>query len=512
MALTMSQIMTLLSEHNLLIEKKTAENQPLEFAHVAYDSRKVVPETLFFCKGNFKTDYLTMAKQNGATAYVAEQVYPEGTGLTAVIVANVQQALALLSAAFYGFPQNKLFITGITGTKGKTTTAYFAYGVQSAHTNNHTALFSTIDRIVGPKPEQCFKSDLTTPESLDLFHDMAEAVASGMTHLIMEVSSQAFKKNRVYGLKYDLGIFLNISPDHIGRNEHPTFADYLYCKEQLLRNSKNVIINAESQHFDEIYSAAQGSLMDDHIYLYARENFLVSFQTQVDFEFKETQQDLAESLLEVTTYSAKGRQLALDGAYEVDIPGDYNQQNAVAAIIAAALAGASSQEIQQHLPAVRVPGRMEVFKTKEHGTVYVDYAHNYASLKSLLSFLHQQKPTEKLIVVTGSAGDKGLSRRSGLGQAISEEATVAILTADDPATEDPRAIAEEIDESIDHDKVSVSIVIDRKQAIDQAVTLSQPGEIVVVAGKGRDATQKVNGQDLPYESDAKIVEDLSKER
>lgn len=512
MALTMSQIMTLLSEHNLLIEKNNESNEPTNFAHVTYDSRQVVPQTLFFCKGNFQAKYLTQAKNQGATAYVAEHYYQEGTGLTAIIVANVQQAMALLGAAFYDFPQNKLFITGITGTKGKTTTAYFAHGIQNAQTEGKTALFSTIDRIVGPKPEQQFKSNLTTPESLDLFHDMAEAVASGMTQLIMEVSSQAFKKNRVYGLKYDLGIFLNISPDHIGRNEHPTFADYLYCKEQLLRNSKNVIINAETDHFDEIYSAAQGFLPEENIYLYARENSLISFETQVDFEFAETRQDLSASEISVHSYSDKGEQLQLDGTYEIDIPGDYNQQNALAAIIAAGMAGASATEIRQQLPAVRVPGRMEVFQTEHHGTVYVDYAHNYASLKSLLSFLHQQEPDEKLLVVTGSAGDKGISRRSGLGQAIGEVADVAILTADDPATEDPIAIAQEIASHINNDQVTVQIVADRKTAITQAVQLSQPGEIVVVAGKGRDATQKIQGQDVPYESDVKIVEDLLKER
>lgn len=508
----MSQIMTLLSEHDLLIEKKEAKEQTLEFAHVTYDSRKVVTQTLFFCKGNFEPSYLNQAKEKGATAYVSEKAYSQGQEMTAIIVRNVQKAMSLLGAAFYGFPQNRLFITGITGTKGKTTTAYFAHGIQDAHTSGHTALFSTIDRIVGPQPKQRFKSDLTTPESLDLFHDMAEAVKNGMTHLIMEVSSQAFKKNRVYGLKYDLGIFLNISPDHIGRNEHPTFEDYLYCKEQLLRNSHNVIINAETQHFDEIYGAAQGFLLDDHIYLYAREDSLISFQTQVDFEFKETREDMTESTVEILTYSDKGRKLAIDGEYELDIPGDYNQDNAIAAIVAAAMVGVPSAEIKQHLPEVRVPGRMEVFQTKDHGTIYIDYAHNYASLKSLLSFLRQQIPDERLIVLTGSTGDKGVSRRSGLGQAINEEADMAILTSDDPATEDPLDIAQEIDQHIDHEKVEVQIILDRKTAVKRAVMLSKPGEIVVLAGKGRDATQKINGKNVPYETDVKIAEELIKER
>lgn len=511
MALTMVQILTLLSEHNLLIEKHPGKITPEKFTHVTYDSRQVQPETLFFCKGNFKPSYLQQAKAKGAAAYVAETAYAEGAELTGLIVTNVQQAMSLLGAAYYDFPQNKLFITGITGTKGKTTTAYFAHSIEDAVTTGKTALFSTIDRIVGPKPEQRFKSDLTTPESLDLFHDMAAAVANGMTHLVMEVSSQAFKKDRVYGLKYDLGIFLNISPDHIGRNEHPTFADYLYCKEQLLRNSKQVIINAESQHFAEIYAAAKGSLLDDQIYLYARKNSLISFETQVDFEFEETKQDLKESAIAINTYSQKGERLELDGGYQLGIPGDYNQENAVAAVIASALAGADAAQIKEYLPAVRVPGRMEVFPTKEHGTIYVDYAHNYASLKSLLKFLREQTQDERLIVLTGSTGDKGISRRSGLGQAISEEADVAILTTDDPATEDPLQIAQEIAEHIDQKRIEVQIILDRKTAVKKAIMMSKPNEIVVLAGKGRDATQKVNGKLLSYETDAKLAADISKE-
>ncbi len=511
MALTMSQVLTLLSEHKLLIEKHSGTAEPEKFTYVTYDSRQARPNTLFFCKGHFENDYLKQAKAKGATAYVAERPHSEGDGLTAVIVSNVQRAMALLGAAFYGFPQNKLFITGITGTKGKTTTAYFAHSIEQASTNDHTALFSTIDRIVGPKPEQHFKSDLTTPESLDLFHDMAEAVDSGMTHLVMEVSSQAFKKDRVYGLKYDLGLFLNISPDHIGKNEHPTFEDYMYCKEQLLRNSRRVIINADSSHFHEIYGAAKGSLMDDHIYLFARKNSLISFETQVDFEFDKKKENLLESKVGLQAFTVKGKRLAVDGEYELDIPGDYNQENAVAAIIAAAIAGAKTAEIKKQLPKVFVPGRMEVFPTREHGTIYVDYAHNYASLKSLLHFLSKQTKGERLIVLTGSTGDKGISRRSGLGQAISEEANTAILTTDDPATEDPLKIAQEIDENIDHDKVSVQIILDRKEAIKQAITMSKPDEIVVLAGKGRDAIQKINGKMVPYETDVKIAQDLSKE-
>ena len=136
--------------------------------------------------------------------------------MNALIVTNVQKAMAVLSAAFYDYPQDDLFIVAYTGTKGKTTASYFTQSILQDATNKKTALFSTIDRVLGPKPEDRFKSDLTTPESLDLFHDMRQAVENGMTHLVMEVSSQAYKKNRVYGLTFDVGFFLNISPDHVG--------------------------------------------------------------------------------------------------------------------------------------------------------------------------------------------------------------------------------------------------------------------------------------------------------
>ena len=165
--------------------------------------------------------------------------------MNALIVVNVQKAMAILSAAFYNYPQDDLFIIAYTGTKGKTTSSYFTKGILDGADDDRTALFSTIDRVVGPKPQQRFKSNLTTPESLDLFHDMREAVDNGMTHLVMEVSSQAYLRNRVFGLTYDVGFFLNITPDHIGVNEHPNFANYLHCKLQLLANSRKCVINAE---------------------------------------------------------------------------------------------------------------------------------------------------------------------------------------------------------------------------------------------------------------------------
>ncbi|WP_439645951.1 Mur ligase family protein [Secundilactobacillus oryzae] len=270
MSLGIRETIVLLKEHHLLKSVTLAKDTDQAFKAVTYDSRQVTADTLFFCKGNFKPVYLTSARNQGATAYVAEQSYAEGDGLSAIIVTDIQKAMSLVGAAFYDYPQNDLFIVGITGTKGKTTSAYFTRGILQTSTDEKTALFSTIDRFVGSQPDQHFKSNLTTPESLDLFHDMRTAVTNGMTHLVMEVSSQAYKRNRVFGLKFDVGVFLNITPDHVGRNEHPTFADYLHCKEQLLVNAKRCVINAETAHFADVYGAAKATTQPESIYLFSK--------------------------------------------------------------------------------------------------------------------------------------------------------------------------------------------------------------------------------------------------
>lgn len=509
MSLDMTQVLTLLQEHQLFTA--VTGDQSREFTSVTYDSRQAQPDTLFFCKGNFKPEYLATAKAAGATGYVSEKTYAEGKGMTAVTVANIQQAMALLGAAFYGYPQNDLFIIAFTGTKGKTTSAYFEHHIQRTHTHDQAALFSTIDRVLGNQPAQRFKSDLTTPESLDLFHDMRAAVDNGMTHLVMEVSSQAYKKNRVYGLTYDVGIFLNITPDHIGENEHPTFADYLHCKEQLLVNSRTCIINAETDHLEDVYQAAKTSTEPENIYLYARKGAKLQLPLDLDVQFSNDEETLHDSAFDVAAVSDKGRALALNGTYELSVPGDYNESNAASAIIAGALSGATAAEMQTALTTVHVPGRMEMVTSKQHGTIYIDYAHNYASLKALLSFLRRQTDAGEVIVVLGSTGNKGVSRRKGFGKALSEEADRAILTTDDPGYEDPRTIAEEIDSYIDHDKVTVSFEMDRKTAIKQAINMSTKNDIVVLAGKGEDNYQKVNGVNTPYETDVTIAKNVVEE-
>ncbi|KOY76103.1 UDP-N-acetylmuramyl-tripeptide synthetase [Apilactobacillus kunkeei] len=505
MALGIDEIKTILTEHGLIQEIVSGED--VSFDEVTYDSRNVKPNTLFFCKGNFKPEYLAMAKKMGATGYVAEQKYDEGNGLTQIIVNNVQKAMSLVGAAFYCYPQNDLFVIAYTGTKGKTTSSYFAKSILDNTNNNKTALISTIDTVVGNEPSQRFKSHLTTPESLDIFNYMRQAVDNGMTSLVMEVSSQAYKKLRVYGLHFDVGIFLNISPDHIGPNEHPTFADYLHCKEQLMVNSTHCIIDADTDHMLDVYEAAKATTDPDKIYLFSRDK--KEFEdVQIDFNFSSISDTIDSNEIRVVANSEKAKKMNVEDDYKIGVVGDYNEANAMSAIIASALDNASAQDAKKGLKDVFVPGRMESYKSKNNGTIYVDYAHNYASMHALLGFLKSNNPDGKVIVVVGSPGNKGLDRREGFGKALTESADIAFLTSDDPAFEDPKDIINEIDSYINHDKVDVHIELDRKMAIKKAIHAGDNNAMIVVAGKGRDPYQKINGVDTPYETDPVVVQNV----
>lgn len=510
MAISLDACILILKEHHILKSSAIQDALPTKMQSASYDSRKVEVDTLFFCKGqNFRPTFLTMAKNSGAICYVAEQPYPEGKGMHALIVRDVQKAMSLLSAAFYGFPQDDLYVVAFTGTKGKTTSAYFLKGILDKANGGTTALFSSVDRVVGPKPDQKFKSDLTTPESLDLFRDMRTAVDNGMTHLVMEVSSQAYKKSRVFGLTYDLGFFLNITPDHIGPNEHPNFEDYLHSKLQLMVNSRKCIINAETDRLEDVYSAAKATTNPDSIYLFSSNEFeQPKGIPTIDVRFDNLESDMKESRFELYTATDKTQILDIDGEYELGLIGDFNELNATAAIIAGGLAGVTHNTSAAGIRDVRIPGRMQTLKTKDHGEVVVDYAHNLASMEALLSFLKREFSNPKVTVVVGAPGDKGVSRRAGFSQSLNEYADIALLTTDDPGYEDPMDIAREIDAGIDHEKVAVTIELDRRKAIETAIKNSKPGEIVVLAGKGEDKMQKVRGVDTDYPSDLVIAKQV----
>ena len=406
------------------------------FDHLSYDSRDVTPSSLFFAKGAaFKPEFLENAVKAGLSFYVAEKDYQ--VGIPVIIVTDIKQAMSLVAQAFYQYPQDKLKLLAFTGTKGKTTAAYFAFNILKQ--NHKPAMLSTMNTTLDGK--NFFKSTLTTPESLDLFRMMAEAVDNGMTHLIMEVSSQAYLTKRVYGLTFDVGVFLNISPDHIGPIEHPTFEDYFYHKRLLLENSRVVIINSGMNHFA----------------------FVAEEVADKEHDFYGKNSDNAVKHGSGFSFKASGK---LAGDYDIQLIGDFNQDNAMAAGLACLRLGASLQDIKEGIAQTSVPGRMEVLTQTKGAKVFVDYAHN--------------------------------------GDVLNTYPDVDVfLTADDPNKEDPLAICQEIASHINRE---VRIIVDREEAIKTAMSeTTDSKDAVVIAGKGADAFQIVNGKRDNYAGDIEVA-------
>lgn len=460
-------------------------------SHMTYDSRDIQQGSLFFCKGlSFKQPYLEQAISAGAFFYVSEKVYEVAHSGLGIIVTDIKKAMAVVGMAFYDYPQNDLKIIAYTGTKGKTTAAYFCKYIMEGATAQRTALFSTMETVLDG--QTATKSLLTTPESLDLYRMMREAVSNGMSHLIMEVSSQAYKTDRVYDLTFDVGVFLNISPDHIGAIEHPDFDDYFYCKRQLLSHSKQLIINKDSDYYEMLAEISADHT--DRVFTYAQG------PSEADYTF----QPLSSGEFSV---NSQADTLGINGTYAINLPGDFNQGNALSAIIATRLVGAEQGVIRDGLSKARVAGRMEKMVTTKGTSVYVDYAHNFLSLHTLLLFVKNEHPDGKLYVLIGSTGGKGVSRRQDFGRVLSEFADVAILTTDDPGDEQPEAIIADITATL-NEQVERRTILDRKEAITYALNTANGEDVVVLAGKGNDLYQSVNGERIPYEGDLKITESL----
>lgn len=520
------------------------------FAHATYDTRDIKPGTLLFIKGNFKPEYLLDADSKGLSAYVAEQSYAEYTNAVGLIVTDVRKAMSILSAAFFGNPQEKLTVVGITGTKGKTTTAYFTHAILNAHSGSKAALFSSVDNCLDGV--NYVESDLTTPESFDAFKMMREAVDNGMKYLVMEVSSQAYKVNRVYGLKFDVAAFLNISPDHISPIEHPTFEDYLYCKRQIIANTKRLVLNADADHADLLLQDAERNNVP--VTTFARiqkdeiENSTCEVINSDDLEDNHTDycasvndDDYSELLtpdyIAIPAENSESHCISIRDTdedsddedvhystvddFSLAIAGDFNYENALAAI---AIAGELEINQETDLAAlksienIKIPGRMEVFKDSQSSTIaVVDYAHNYISTKALLDFVDERfgKENPRITLVTGSAGNKAYDRRKEIVQAAQNRIYQFIFTTEDTNTEDEMDICKDMRGYITNENVKSHIIIDRPDAVEYSVDDARKSfnreekfNVILLIGKGDERWIKHENKHVPYEGDSEIIKRL----
>lgn len=464
------------------------EKKDEEVQDITYDSRNCIKGTAFFVKGiNFKEEYISKAVNNGASLVIAEKEYDTGiAGL--VVVKDIRQAMVVVAEEFFGRAYEKLNMIGLTGTKGKTTTATYIHNILNEHVNKKTALLSTIQTYTGSRDEE---SHLSTPEAVELQRYIKEALINNLEYLTMEVSSQAYKTNRIKEMKYKIGLFLNISEDHISPAEHPNFTDYLNCKLEFIKNCEIVIINKETDYFETVLEAAKNA---KKIITYSSKKT----ECEADYYFENLRKEKNYLVFDVVHNNNIE-------TYRTSMFGDFNAENATAAIIVAKELGVSTKDIQKGIEQTVVSGRMNVF-SKGNKIIIVDYAHNRLSFQKFFEAIKKDHESRDIIAVFGAPGGKAYGRRKDMAEVASKFCKYIYLTADDPQFENVKDICNEIATFV---TCEFEIIEDREEAIKKAFETMQDNAVLCVLAKGEDKYQQVKGKFEDYISDIGVAKKLT---
>lgn len=483
--MTAKEVYDILNKENLIKESNIKDVINM-IEYVSYDSRDVKANTLFFCKGmNYKKEYLGLAISAGATMYISEQKY-EGIDIGYIVVTDVRKAMALVGLEFYNYAFKELTSIGITGTKGKTTVTCFLKNILDEYTSSKNAMISTVETYTGKRQEE---SHLTTPEPTELQKFFREAVDSNIKYLVMEVASQAYKTGRVYGVDFNYGMFLNISEDHISDVEHSSYEDYLNCKLQLIKHTKNMVLNKNTDDFDAIMAVCKSEKVN--ITTYGTDN-------TADFYF-----DQIEKKEKGFAFTVKNNS-GYEKSFEISIEGRFNIENALAAITMSKVMGIDDESIQRGLIRTKIQGRMNIFE-KDGITVIVDYAHNKLSFTKLYESIKLDYIGRRVISLGGGPGGKAYARRKDFGTIVGSNSDYIYLTAEDPQFEKVKDICGFIAGYIEKGKYE--IVEDRKEAILKALENAKRGDVIVLLAKGEELYQKVEGTFIPYESDLELAKE-----
>ena len=466
----------------------------LDITGITRDSREVVKGNMFVAIKGFESDghnYLKDAIANGASTIVIEDINSV-KGLkdkvTIILTDNTRRFLAIASSNFYGNPSKKFKLIGITGTKGKTTTTFMIKSILEK-AGQKVGLIGTIATYIGDKKLE--DSDRTTPEGDKLQKIFAEMVAENVEVVVMEVSSQSLKLHRVDGCDFDIGVFTNFSEDHISEKEHPDMEDYFNSKLKLFYMCKVGYANA-----DDLYTAKVKDLKENvEISTYGIDNYcnllakdITITNSSVDFKVK------------IGTKNERVK------AY---IPGRFSVYNALAAICVSQKFGASADNIKEALEEVRVPGRSELVNNKKDLVIMIDYAHSPESLQSILNAV-KQYTKGKVISVFGCGGDRDNRKRPIMGEISGRIADYTIITSDNPRTEEPEKIVEQIEQGIKKTNGKYTVIVDRKEAIKEAIKMAKKQDIIVLAGKGHEPYQEINGVKHPFDERIIVREIINK--
>ncbi|MDD6434817.1 MAG: UDP-N-acetylmuramoyl-L-alanyl-D-glutamate--2,6-diaminopimelate ligase [Clostridiales bacterium] len=466
-------------------------NEDVEVSFFTYDSREVVEGSCFLCITGTVTDghsYAGKAIEAGAVALVVEREIEVPGNITVIKVEDARYALAMMSCAYFGYPAEQLKVIGITGTKGKTTTTYMIRNMLE-DIGYKVGLIGTIETIIGDKR---IPASHTTPESYTIQKYFREMVDAGIQIVVMEVSSQGLMLKRTDGIPFEIGIYTNLSEDHIGPREHKDFDDYMHCKGLLFKQCRLGIGNIDDPWFEGV--------MEGHTCELETFGFSEKADLRADnMEFLQRPGYLGVS------YEVKGK---LNFPVEIDIPGKFSVYNSLTAISVCRHFNVPVEEMQAALKRVKVKGRIEMIKVSDDFTLMIDYAHNAMALESLLTTLKDYKP-RRLVCLFGCGGDRSKTRRFEMGEVSGRLADLTVITSDNPRTEDPQAIIDDIKVGMSRTDGEFVEICDRREAIEYVIRNGQPGDVIILAGKGHEDYQEING--VKYDMDERdIIADVLK--
>ncbi len=462
-----------------------------EVSAVVNDSRRVTPGSLFICIEGANFDghrFAAEVVEKGAEVLLVSREVDADIGekdVTVIRVENTRYAMAFVSAAWFGHPAEKLKTIGITGTKGKTTTAYLVWSMLR-NAGIKCGLIGTIETIIG---DRATPADNTTPESYILQEAFARMVDAGMEAVVMEVSSQALMLHRTQGFVFDYGIFTNLEADHIGPNEHASFEEYMACKGLLFRQCRLGIINGDDAHGE---SVVKGHTCELETYGLGEGNML-----------------RAANIRRVYMPGALGVDFRTEGLLELDVkipmPGKFSVYNALCAISICRHFRVNEAVMCRALLGARVKGRIEKVEVSDKFIVLIDYAHNAMALESLLTTLREYHP-HRLVCLFGCGGNRSRMRRYEMGEVSGRLADLTIITSDNPRFEEPQDIIEDIKTGIGRTDGEYVEICDRREAVAFCISHAEEGDIIVLAGKGHEDYQEIKGKKYPMDERVMIRE------
>ena len=474
---------------------KARGNVEIDISKIAYDSRKVEPNSLFVAIKGFDSDghdYISQAIEKGASAILLDNIekirnisLPQD--VTFVICEDSRNGLAIASCNFYGNPSRKFKLIGVTGTKGKTTTTYMIKKLLEAG-GHKVGLIGTIENYIGE--DSIGESVRTTPESLELQEMFAKMCNEKVEFVVMEVSSQALKLGRVTGTNFDVGVYTNFSKEHISAKEHTDMEDYFNSKMKLFSMCQTAFINIDDFRGSRVKREAKAQVktygIDNNCDLLAKDITI----TNVGVDFKVRLGDKNERI-------------------KVDIPGRFSVYNSLAAISVAMFYGVEAEKIKNALENIKIPGRSELVPNKKELSIMIDFAHSPESLQSILQAV-KTYTKGRVIVVFGCGGDRDKGKRPLMGEIAGRIADYSIITSDNPRTEKPEDIIKDIEAGISKTKGKYEIIVNRDIAIEKAIKMANKKDIIILAGKGHETYQEIDGTKYPYNERTIIKEIIDK--